>query len=331
VRLGGFLLRRLLASVPVALGVATLVFFLVEWAPGSPVDRILGDRPVPPHVRLRIERAYGVDRSAISRYADWLEGLLLRADLGWSVSRSQPVSRLLAEAWPATVLLAGSALVVHFLAAVFLGAVSARYRGRWPDRLLSWVSSFLYAMPGFWLGLMAILLLSLHAGIFPPGSVRSVGAEVWPWPARAVDVAWHTVLPAAVLGLGSAAATSRFVRASLLETLGERFVQSARARGAGTSRLLFVHALRNGLLPVLQLAGLSLPGLVSGSLVVEVVFGWPGMGRLTYEAILAEDLPVVASATLLASILVLLGSLLADLASAIADPRVRIRTQPAFS
>lgn len=322
------LLGRLAACAALALGVATLVYLSLEWAPGSPVDRMLGDHPVPDEVRQRIERAYGLDRPVLSRYVAWIAGLALRGDLGWSVSRSQPVSRVLAEALPATLLLSGAALAVHFAAGIFLGAVSARYRGRWLDRALEWLSLFLYAMPGFWLALMAILCLSLLAPVFPPGSMRSVGADAWPWPLRLADLGWHTALPAAVLGLGSAAATSRFVRASLLETLGEPFVQSARARGARGRRVLVVHALRNALLPVVNLAGLSLPALVSGSLAIEVVFGWPGMGRLTYEAILAEDLPVVASATLLASMLVVLGSLAADLTLAAADPRVRYAARP---
>ncbi len=323
-----YVLRRLAVAVPLMLGVLTLVFFLVEAAPGSPVDRFLGDRPVPPEVRERLERAYGLDRPAPARYVHWISALVLRGELGWSLSRAQPVSGVLARALPPTLLLAGAALLVHLVAGLSLGAVSARYRGRWPDRALTWGSLLLYAMPTFWLGLMAILGLAYLARVFPASSIHTVGAEGWSWPLRLLDLAWHTALPALVLGLGSAAATSRFVRAGLLEALAEKFIQAARARGVDGGRVLLVHALRNALLPVINLMGLSLPVLVSGSLVVEVVFGWPGMGRATYEAILAEDLPVVMSATLLASSLVIGGSLLADLALAAADPRVRHEAGP---
>jgi peptide/nickel transport system permease protein len=179
-------------------------------------------------------------------------------------------------------------------------------------------------MPTFWLGLMAILGLAYFVPLFPASSLHSPGAEEWSLPVRVADASWHVVLPAAVLGLASAASTGRFVRAGLLQSLGEGFVRAARARGVGGSRLFFAHALRSSLLPVITLLGLSLPVLVSGSLVTEVVFGWPGMGRVTYDAILAQDLPVVLATTLLTSFLVILGSMLADIAAALADPRIRL-------
>jgi len=179
-------------------------------------------------------------------------------------------------------------------------------------------------MPTFWLGLMAILAFSYFLPVFPPSSVRSAGSEGWPLLSRIADTCWHLALPAAVLGLASAATMGRLVREGLLRSLGEGFVRAARARGVGGGRLLFGHALRSALLPVITLLGLSLPILVSGSLVTEVVFGWPGMGRLAYDAILAQDIPVVLATTVLTSVLVIVGSLLADIAIAVADPRIRL-------
>ena len=318
-----FVLRRLAVALPLALGVATLVFILMETAPGSAADQLLGERPVPPEVRERIERAYGLDRPPVERYGRWLAALCLKGELGWSHSRQRPVAQLLGQALPPTLALAGTALLLHLVAGILFGIVSAARRGGWPDRLLSVGGLTLYAMPTFWLGLMCILTFSYLVPIFPASSMQSVGARDWsPW-LRLADRLWHLALPAAVLGLASAAAMTRFVRAGLLETLGQEFVRAARARGLSAPRVM-VHALRNALLPVINLVGLALPVLISGALVTEVVFAWPGMGRLTYEAIRAQDFSVVLASTLLASLMVIVGNLAADLAMAAIDPRIRL-------
>jgi peptide/nickel transport system permease protein len=204
------------------------------------------------------------------------------------------------------------------------GAVMARARGRGGDRLAGLLAALLYALPPFWVGMMAILSLAVAWPLFPASSMHSVGAEAWPAWRRALDLVHHLALPAAVLGVSSAAGMARFVRAGLLSTVGEAFVRAARARGVGGSRLFGAHALRGALVPIVNLAGLSLPALVSGSLAVEIVFAWPGMGRLFYDGLLARDAAVVLALTALTSVLVVLGSLLADLAMAALDPRIRL-------
>jgi len=317
------IVRRLAVAVPMALGVATLIFLLLESAPGDPIDLLLGDRPVSHEVRESLERAYGFDVSPTRRYFNWL-GNLAQGDLGWSHSRGKPVAAVLRQTLPPTILLAGTALMLNLLLGVVLGVISAAYRGRWPDRALTLGSLWLYAMPAFWLGLMAILLLSYRLPLFPASSMQSVGAADWSAGGRLLDRIWHLILPSAVLGIASAAAMTRFVRAGLLQTLGQEFIRAARARGIDGRGLLLRHALRNALLPVINLVGMSLPILVSGSLVTEVVFAWPGMGRLTYDAIRAHDFTVVMAATLLAAFMVLIGNLAADVAMAFADPRIRL-------
>ena len=320
-----YFLRRLLVAVPLMLGVATLVFVLLEAAPGTPLDQILGDRQVPPEVRERIERAYGLDRPAPERYVRWLSAVCLEGELGWSHSRARPVRRALLEALPPTLLLAGTAMVFFLVFGIALGAWSAARRGRWQERLITFLSLGTYAMPAFWLGLMAILLLSYKIPIFPASSMRGIDVAGMGPLARAFDLVRHLILPAGVLGAASAAAMTRFVHAGMLDALAEPFIRAARARGVSERRLLWGHALRRAVLPVINLAGLSLPILVSGSLVVEVVFAWPGMGRLTYDAILTQDTGVVLATTLLATLFVVLGNLFADLAMAWADPRVRLQ------
>jgi len=319
-----YVVRRLAISIPLVLGVLTLVFVLVETTPGDPTDLILGDRPVPPEVRERIERAYGFDRPPLERYAHWMSSLLFRGELGWSTSRSRPVTQLLADTLPPTLLLTGVALLLHVLLGVVLGVVSAARRGRWPDRVVTLGSLTLYAMPTFWLGLMAILVFTYGLSVFPGSSIHSVGAEDWPLWRQWLDTLWHLALPAGVLALSSAAAMTRFVRAGVLEALAQEFIRAARARGVGGGRVMLAHALRNALGPVITLVGISLPILVSGSLIVEVVFAWPGMGRLTYDAIMAKDLAVVLITTLMAAMLVVLGNLAADVALAAVDPRIRL-------
>jgi peptide/nickel transport system permease protein len=319
-----YVARRTLAALPLALGAATLVFVLMEAAPGDPADLLVGPGPVPPEVRERVERVYGLDRPAHERYLSWLGDLFLRGDLGWSHSRSRPVAEALVDALPPTITLATAALAIHLLAGIALGLFSAAWRGRWRDRWVTGGSLLLYAMPTFWLALMAILALSYKVPLFPASSIQSVGAEDWPLFARILDRLRHLALPAGVLGLSSAAATARFVRSGVLQSLELEFSRAARARGVGPRGLLWRHAFRNALIPVINLVGLSFPALLSGSLVIEVVFAWPGLGRLTYDAIRAGDVPVVLATTLFSTLVVVAGNLAADIAMAAADPRIRL-------
>jgi len=310
------------AAVLLASAVLTLTFVLVEAAPGSAADLIPAERPLPPEARARLEAAYGLDRPPLARYGTWLS-CAVRGDLGWSISRGRPVAVVLAGALPATLLLSGLALLVQIGLGVALGTLHVvRPRGPF-DHAAGVLGLSLASIPTFWLALMAILALSYRLPLFPPSSSRSIGADAWPLAARALDTLWHAALPATVLGLGAAAALARYVRAGLLRALGEEFVRAARARGVPPSRLVTRHALRATLPPVVTLAGVSLPALVSGSLVVEVVFGWPGMGRLAYDAVVARDLPVVLATVLVATVVVVAGSLAADLGLAWADPRAR--------
>jgi peptide/nickel transport system permease protein len=315
--------RRAAAAIPLLLVLAAVVFVLADAAPGSPIDRIVGDRPVPPEVRQRLEAAWGTDRPVLARCASWLSAAVGHGDLGWSFSRGTSVARVLESALPATLLLGAAALTVQLLSGLGLGVVSARRPNRALDRFFGSGTLVLYSVPTFWLGVMAILLFAVAFPIFPPSSTRSVGSEAWPLLPRLADRGWHVALPALVLGLGSAAGLARHVRAAMVRAGAEPFCRAARARGASRRRVLLGHAFREAIPPVLALTGISLPFLFSGSLVVEVVFGWPGLGRVTYEAVQAEDLPLVAAATLLSATAVVAANLLADIGLMAADPRLR--------
>ncbi len=318
----GYVLRRLASSALLLLLIVTLTFVLLHLAPGNPFAGILADPRVPAGHRAHLERLYGLDRPLAVQYVDWLAAAV-RGDWGVSISLQRPVSRVIADALPATALLALSAIVVEYLFAVPLGIWAARRRGTATDHLIRGGSLVLYSIPSFWFALMAILLFSYLVPIFPPSHMHAPDADRLSGLARLVDLLHHLALPALVLGLSVAGGTARFVRAGMIEVLGQDYIRTARAKGLGEGRVLVVHALRNALTPLLQLLGLSLPLLLNGSLVTEVIFSWPGLGQTTFQAILARDYPVILAATVWGSALVIAGNLAADLLQAASDPRVR--------
>lgn len=316
------LLRRLGASVLLLFLVLTVTFFLIHLAPGDPTSFLADDR-VSPEAAERLLAVYGLDRPVGVQYLYWLRSVVLEGNWGVSILHGRPVVPLLAEVFPATVLLAVAALFVQYAVGLPLGVAAARRRGRPADAAIRVVSLVFYSMPVFWLGLMAILLFAYAWPVLPASHMRSVGAgELGGW-ARLSDLLAHLVLPALTLGLTLAGATVRFVRNRMIEVLEEDYVRTARAKGLSERRVIWVHALRNALVPVVQLLGLSIPFLLNGSLIVEVVFSWPGLGRTTFQAILGRDYPVILAATAFTGALVVAGNLLADLLHAALDPRVR--------
>jgi len=317
-----FLARRLAAAALLLFLVLSAVFFLVHAAPGDPADLFLEER-LPRAQRERLRALWGLDRPLSEQYAAWLGAVALRGDWGVSLVHHRPVAAVLAEALPATLLLTGAAFAVDAIVGLALGVAAARRRGRAADHLIRWGSLLVFSLPTFWLGLMAILLFSHLWPVLPAGHLRSVGAEALPAPARLLDLARHLALPSLVLGLWLAGATARFVRNGLLEVLGQDYVRTARAAGVPERRVLWVHALRNAAVPVVQVFALTLPALLSGSLVTEVVFSLPGIGRAGFDAILTRDYPLVLGVTALSAALVIAGNLAADLAHGALDPKVR--------
>ena len=322
--MSGYLVRRAGGALLLVWLVVTLTFFLLHAAPGSPADSVLVDMPSAgrAEARARLERALGLDRPLHEQYLSWLGGVA-RGDLGTSFANGRPVARILGEALPNTLLLGLAALLVEYAVALPLGVWAARRRGRAADQALRIGALALYSLPVFWLGLMALLLFAFRWPLFPAGHMLSPGAEALPPGERLLDLLHHLALPSAVLGLASAGGTLRYVRGSLGETLAQDYVRTARAKGLGEPRVVLLHGLRNALAPILQVLGVSLPALLNGSLIVEIVFSWPGVGRIAYQAISTRDLPLTLGTTALAAILVVAGSLGADLLHAAADPRVR--------
>ncbi len=320
--MGKLLIRRLAAAILLLLLILTLTFFLIHLFPGDPAIMLSGERATAASIR-RLRQVYGLDRPLVVQYLLWLKAVVLSWDWGISISQGRPVTRILGQALGPTLILTAGALGVQYLVGVPLGVVAARRRGGPLDAVLRIGSLLFFSMPLFWLGLMAILLFAFTWPILPASHIHSVASEtLGPW-ASFLDLLRHLVLPALVLGLASAGATVRFVRNRMIEALEGDYIRTARAKGLSERRVVWVHALRNALVPVIQLLGLSLPFLLNGSLVLEVVFSWPGLGRTAYQAILARDYPVILAVTALTAALVVAGNFLADVLHAAADPRVR--------
>ena len=317
-----YLARRLAASLLLLFLVLTATFFLVQLAPGDPVA-ILADPRLPRAERERMASLYGLDRPVAVQYAAWL-GAAGRGDWGTSFVHRRPVTDVLAEALPATLLLGLGGLAVQYAVGVPLGIAAARRRGGLLDGSLRIGALLLYSMPTFWLALMAILLFAYAVPLFPPSHMRSIGAAALGGGARLADLLHHLALPALVLGLTSAGETVRFVRNQMIGVLQEDYIRTARAKGLSERRVIWIHALPNALVPVVQLLGLALPGLLNGVLILEVIFSWPGMGGLVFQSILARDFPLIMAATAFSGLLVIAGTLLADLLHALLDPRVRV-------
>jgi len=314
-------IRRLITVIPLVWLVVTATFVVVQAAPGTYADTI--DHPrMTAESRDVIRSRYGLEQSVHEQYLRWL-GALATGDLGTSFLFKEPVVRVIARALPPTLLLAGSALVLDLLIGLVLAIGATRRPFGWADRIITALSLTIYGMPSFWLAVMAILVFGLWLGWFPPSHMYSVDAEQMSGVGRVVDLIHHLILPALCLGLAGAAATTRYLRATLLEVGGSRYVLAARTRGLPERRVLWVHTLRPALLPIVTMLGLSIPFLVSGSVVIETVFSWPGMGQVIWRAAQARDIPLVLGITMVGAIVVILGNLCADLLYAVVDPRAR--------
>ncbi len=322
--MAAWLVRRVAASVAIVFAVVTLTFFLMAVAPGEP---LLGpdERLVDPQVRAELRRQFGLDQGPFVRYVKYV-GQLARGNFGESFSLHRPVADALAEAIPNTLLLAGAALLVDFLLGLGLGIYQALRVHRLPDVVLGNVTLFLYSVPTFWLGLILLLVLGEWLGWFPVGGMSDpILCPTVSSLSCGLDRLWHLALPALTLGLVGAAGTARFQRAAMLEVAGQDYIRTARAKGASERRVVLRHQLRNALLSFITLFGLAFPFLLTGAVLIETIFAWPGMGRLATDAILRRDAPVVNAAVLLASCFVVAGNLLADVLLAAADPRLRVR------
>ncbi|MEE8338645.1 MAG: ABC transporter permease [Xanthomonadales bacterium] len=322
--MGWYISKRLLQAIPLLLGIATVTFFIVHLAPGDPMDFFLEQRyrqNIDPEVIELLRQKYGLDQPIHIQYIKWL-GNLLQGDLGESFTHRRPVSALMAEVIPYTLQLTILAVIFDALIGITLGIISAVKQYSILDKTITLGSLILYSVPGFWLALMLVLVFSVNLGWLPTSQTRSFDYEFLSWFGKLKDLAWHLILPVFVLGIASAAGTARYMRSRLLEVLNEEYILAARARGLRERAVILKHALRNALIPIITIYGLSLPFLLGGAVIIETIFAWPGMGRLAVSAILARDYPVILATSMIAAVLTVIGSLIADVTYALADPRV---------
>ena len=315
------LARRTLAALAVIIGVVTLMFFLIRIAPGDPALLLVG--PTATQEQLAAQReALGLDRPLPEQYATWL-GRFLRGDWGSSIATGRPVRAMISAAWPATVSLVGLSLLLSYLIGILIGAIQATQGGRL-DTTLSVVTVTLFAVPGYWLGLMLVMVFTYWARLLPAFGAAGLDADFLTGWDRLADRLRHLALPLTTLTLIGLGGTARYVRGAMLDVRNSPHVAIARAKGLSPLQVTVRHVLRNALIPVLTLLGLSLPALFSGAVFIEAIFAWPGVGRIMVEAVGARDYPVIMAATAVSATLVVAGNVLAEALTAWADPRLRV-------
>src|SRR6056297_3764788 len=311
-----FLLRRVLLTIPTLLGVALIVFALMRAIPGDVVTSLVGLEGNVSAERLdELRRMFGLDLPVHVQFGQWITAAL-QGDLGSSLRTGRPVATDLALRFPVTLELTFLGLAIAVILAVPLGVIAALHRGRWPDAVSSLFALLGLSIPGFFLGILLILAFSLRLGWLPP-------AGYVPFTESPLDNLRHMLLPAASLGLILAAATTRIVRSSLLETLGRDYVRTARAKGLREQAVVYRHALRTALIPVVTVVGLQFGQLLGGAVIIEQVFSLPGVGRFALEGINLRDYPIVQGAVLLIAAAFVAVNLLVDVLYAVIDPRVR--------
>jgi peptide/nickel transport system permease protein len=310
-----FLIRRLLGAIPLLLGVAILSFIFMQLAPGGPDALFARNARMTEEALQAIRHNMGLDRPVHEQLFIWL-GNLARGNLGISYTQYRPVSQVIWDVVPNTLLLMGTGMLISLAAALIFGILAARRQYGFFDNVTSFISYFGLAMPVFWFGLMLQLLFAVRLGWLPSAGMESAGGG-GPW-----DVARHLVLPAFTIAIGSIAGWSRYVRSSTIESLEQDYVRTARAKGIDDRRVLIGHVLRNALIPFVTVVGIDVPLYLTGAVLTETVFSWPGMGRLFFDSLTVRDYPVLMGVLLLGAVLIVLGNLIADIVYGVLDPRI---------
>ena len=320
----GYLIKRLLMLVPLFLGITLITFTVIHLAPGEPVGMQTAMNPkISAQTRQKLREYYGLDKPLHVQYGKWLTRLS-KLDFGRSfASDNRPVIDKIRERIPITLSLNIIALVLEFGLAIPIGILAATHRETLLDRGITIFVFLGFAVPTFWLALLLMYLFGVKFGWLPISGLHSLGSEGFGPVRWLMDMGRHLLLPIAVATFGSLAGLSRYMRANMLEVLGQDYITTARAKGLGERAVIYRHALKNALLPVITLLGFSLPGLIGGSVIFETIFAIPGMGQLFYMGVMARDYPLVMGILVIGAFLTLVGNLLADLCYALADPRIR--------
>lgn len=319
-----FIIRRLLAIPPLMLGVTIVTFALVHLLPGSPVDSMRLQTPgMRPEDARRIEQTLGLDKPLHEQYLSWISQLL-HGDLGISMKNYKPVWTLIMERLPNTLTLTGVALAISLLISIPIGILAALRPNSWFDQVTTVLSSIGYALPSFWLGLLLILLFAVQASSWGLPALPSGGMRTIPGGGDAGDRIAHLILPVITLSVAQIAGWTRYIRGQMLETLNQDYVRTARGKGLSPTAVIWRHAFRNSLLPLVTLIGLSIPAMLSGSAVIEAIFSWPGLGQLSVQAASGRDYTLMMGLVVFIALVTLISSLVTDIVYVFVDPRIRI-------
>jgi len=319
-----FLIRRLLAAIPLIIVVTFMTKALLVASPGNFLDTIRLSPTISHEYFEKMERMYHLDSNNVfERYWYWFWPAV-QGDFGYSFTKSAPVSTLIGERMLNTLLLTGSALVFSWVFAIPLGVFAAMYRNRWIDKIIGFISFFGLSIPSVFFSLLMVLFAA-KTGLFPAGGIHDqvMWGVMTPWQ-KLVDTAWHLVLPMIVLGTIGLAQYVRQMRSEMIETLSQDYIRTARAKGLSRWRVLTRHALGNAINPLVTIFGFSLATLLAGALLTEFVFGWPGLGTLTFDALSSKDEPLVMASVVMLVLMLVIGNLIADVMLAIIDPRIRL-------
>ena len=321
----GYLLKRLAGMIPLFIGIITISFMVIHLAPGKPTTLQEAMNPkVSLEARERLTKLYGLDKPLSIQYFNWCKKLAA-FDFGVSFIDSRPVVAKIAERLPLTVAINIASLVLILFFGILIGLWSARAAGSLEDHCITVLLFIGFAMPGFWLGLLLMNVFGLQLRWLPISGISSLDFEYYTFWEKGIDLARHLMLPLFVSCVGGLAGISRYMRQAILEILKQPFIRAAKAKGLSFDAVLKKHALPNALLPVVTIVGLSIPGLIGGSVIFESIFALPGVGRLFYEAVMARDYPMIMAELVLGAVLTLLGNLFADIAYAYVDPRIRYK------
>lgn len=318
-----FIVRRLLIAIPLLIGISILSFLLINLAPGGQMA-LPGQEMNPdlnPQVRQMIAREFHFDEPLHVQYGYMMRDMFTGELTSFKDNR--PALAKVLERVPATLALSGMAFVISFSGSLPLGIFAARHKGRWQDRVVSVLSFALISLPAFWVAYMLVFVMVRFLNM-PALGTQTFGVDFESGVARFLDMFWHVFLPAFTLALAGIAAQSRYMRASMVESMNEDYIRTARAKGLSETVVTYKHGFRNSLRPILTFIGFMLPAFLGGSVIIEQIFGYPGMGRLTFQALMERDMPVIMVSLTIGSILVLLGNMIADILYAVVDPRVRL-------
>ncbi len=322
--MANYLIKRFLMLIPLMVGISLITFAVIHLAPGEPVEMQMAMNPkVSKESRDRLRRFYGLDKPLHTQYLDWGKRLLT-LDLGRSFSSdSRPVTEKIKERLPVTISINLISLILEFGISIPIGILAATRRNTLLDKGVTVFVFIGFAVPTFWLALLLMYFFGVKLNWLPLSGLHSMGSDLYGGFQYVLDMAKHLVLPVAVGTFGSLAGVSRFMRSTMLDVVRQDYITTARAKGLSERVVIYKHALRNALLPVITLIGFSIPGLIGGSVIFETIYAIPGMGQLFFQSVMSRDYPVVMGILLIGSFLTLIGNIIADVSYAIADPRIR--------